>query len=81
MREIEMLDAEETQRPQSTDTIIYQDVREEARDEIQQGRINVLGTGGTIVAGGRAGHHDDDEEPKKKKESSPMDKTPKKEKL
>lgn len=75
-----MFDAKETQKPQSIDTIIYQDTCEEVGDKVQQGRDNVLGTGSTIVARGGAGEDDDDEDPKKKKDFDPKDKIPQKEK-
>jgi len=69
-------------RLKSTYTIIYQHMWEEVGDEVQQGRGNMLGTCGTIVARGRAGEDDDDDDEvtKKKKEFDPMDKTPQKKK-
>lgn len=38
---MKLVDVEETQRPQSTNTIVYQDGQEETRDEVQQGGENV----------------------------------------
>lgn len=70
-----MFDLEETQRPQSIDTFIYQDVWEEMEDEVQHGKGNVLGMGGTIANKGRVSK--DDEDLKKRKESDPIDETPK----
>lgn len=84
MGETKMFDTKETQGPQSTDTIIYENAQEEIRDEVQQGGGNVLGTNYTIAfegeMGGDGDDDDDDKDSKKNKDSSPMDKTPTKEK-
>lgn len=82
MGDTELVDVEETWKPQIIDTVVYQDAQDDPIDEVQQGGGNVLSiTRATsarmdvIVVGGEVGKDgdDDDDDLKNKKDSKPKD--------